>query len=67
MQDASEMSIIMHTKHPDSIMALGVVSSEGDVKRLYFLDDFVRINADGYIHNLNMLVQMFWMNDVAVG
>lgn len=37
----------MHTKFSAAVMVLGIVSSEGDVKRSHLFDEGIRINANG--------------------
>ncbi|UYV65511.1 hypothetical protein LAZ67_3004553, partial [Cordylochernes scorpioides] len=65
-KDPSEITVVMHTKFPASVMVLGVISSEGDVMPPHFFEKGLRMNADTYINVLETVVKP-WMDMVAAG
>ena len=48
-RDISEVPVVMHTKFPQTVMVLGVVSSEGDVMPPYFFLKGLKVNSEEYV------------------
>lgn len=65
-EDPADVPTVMHSKHPASVMVLGVVSSDGDVMPPHFFEKGLRLNADAYIDVLDSVVKP-WMDQVANG
>lgn len=61
-----EVSTVMHTKFPASVMVLGVVSSEGDVMPPHFFSQGLRVNAAAYTEVLDRVVKP-WVTTIARG
>ena len=59
-----EVSIVMSTKFPASVIVLGVVSIDGDVMPPYFFLEGLRVAANNYIKVLKIVVKP-WMVGVA--
>ena len=64
--DASEVPHVATTKHPASVMVLGVISSKGHVMPPVFFPQGLRLNNEGY---MKVLVEnvMPWMKTMAMG
>ena len=56
--------MVMHTKFPQTVMVLGVVSSEGDVMLPYFFPKGLKVNSEEYVKVLETVVKP-WMDSVA--
>ena len=65
-RDISEVPVVMHTKFPQTVMVLGVVSSEGDVMPPYFFPKGLKVNSEEYVKVLETVVKP-WMDEVASG
>lgn len=63
---SEEVPTVMHTKFPASVMVLGVVSSEGDVKPPHFFRQGAKVNAVAYTDVLNTVAKP-WITAVARG
>ena len=63
-RDISEVPVVMHTKFPQTVMVLGVVSSEGDVMPPYFFPKGLKVNSEEYVKVLETVVKP-WMDSVA--
>ena len=60
----SEVPVVMHTKFPQAVMVLGVVSSDGDVMPPYFFPKGLKVNAEAYIEVIETVVKP-WMDSIA--
>uniref|UniRef100_A0A182PG36 Tc1-like transposase DDE domain-containing protein n=1 Tax=Anopheles epiroticus TaxID=199890 RepID=A0A182PG36_9DIPT len=57
---------VPQTKFPQTVMVFSCVSSEGDVMPPYFFEQGLRLNADGYISMLDIVVKP-WITRVTNG
>ena len=64
--DITEVPVVMRTKYPQTLMVLGVVTSEGEVMPPHIFERGSRLNAEGYIHVLSTVVKP-WIETIANG
>ncbi|VDL57531.1 unnamed protein product [Hymenolepis diminuta] len=62
--DPTEVSIVMWTKFPATVMAYSIVRSKGHVMTPLFFPQSLRVNADGYVETLQTIVKP-WIDSAA--
>lgn len=64
--DTSEVPIVEHSHHPQSVMVLGVISSQGHVMPPHFIERGIRLNGESYRDILRDIV-IPWCRQVSQG